>query len=233
MRLKNRSERKKIHRAQRKISFLNNEERHSLKKTKSLNLSKIFILSSMAFIFLSLGLVANIDIIGRGAYADIILEEDMLFTSPESFLEKYEGTLTKIHGDIVHQKGIKEVVGFDSTEITYVQESTKLTNSVIGIYKGKGGQIDKAAVIGIYNENNRNFPLGFKENIIVLMSTVLEKSFEETQKILFNKNIVAESGGIILESAIFEYENKEFVFLIEGHKFFFTIEAKKPLVKNK
>lgn len=233
MRLENRSERKKLHRVERKSVFSNNEEKNSLKKKKSLNLSRIFILSSMAFIFLSLGLIANMDIIGRGAYADIILEEDMLFTSPDSFLEKYEDTLTKISGDIVYDKGIKEIVGFDSNEITYVQESTKLTNSVIGIYRGKNGQIDKAAVIGIYNENNTDFPLGFKENVIALMSTVLEEGFEEIQKILFDENIVAESGGIILESAIFEYENKEFVFLIEGHNFFFTIEEKKPLVKNK
>ncbi|MBP2027246.1 hypothetical protein J2Z35_001040 [Acetoanaerobium pronyense] len=233
MRLENRTERKKVHRKDRKTVVLNNERKNSSKKKKSLSLSRVFILSSMAFIFLSLGLIANMDIIGRGAYADIILEEDMLFTSPESFLEKYEDTLTKINENILYDKGIKEIVGDDSNEITYVQESTKLTNSVIGIYRGENEQIDKVAVIGIYNEDNKNFPLGFKENVITLMSTVLEKSFEEIQMILFDENIVAESGGIILESAIFEYENKEFVFLIEGHNFFFTIEEKKPLVKNK
>lgn len=235
MRSITRGERKKIHRENRR-EILSKE--HGLKeyskKKKTINKSSILIFASILLIFLTLGLIASVDTIGRVGYVDVdvALEEGMLFTSPESFLEKYKQTLTNLDGDIVHKKGIIEVVGSGSKEITYVQESTEITNTVVGIYKGRTNQIDRIGVIGIYREENPRFPLGFKENIITAISTVLDTSFNESEEILKNHNIVTDTGGIVLESAIFEYENKEFVFLVEGQNFFFTIEEKKPLVKN-
>ncbi len=232
MRRESRSERKKAERIKR-VEDMKETMIHGNKKTKkrprAINILTLF---SIMLFFLTMLVISKSDVLKAGSFAGVKVEDYMMYSSEKAFKTAYEETLSKQESDYDYDKGISEIIE-SGKEISFKQNSTPKTNSLIGIFKGKSEQIEKVGVIGIYQEDNGHFPLGFKENAILLTSIVNKMSYNEAENYLIKLRIVDHNGNIVLKSVIFEEDGKEYMFHVE-HKnnFFYTIQLKRPLLEK-
>lgn len=232
MRTQNRTERKVEARANRKEAakaFLNDGPKKTRRKFKFFN---ILTLLSIMLVLITLLVLSKSDVLNAGSFAGVKLEKYMLYRSDKDFRNSYEEKINQDSNQYTYDKSIEDLIK-SGGEISFKQKSTEKTNSLIGVYKSGNKQIEKVAVIGVYQEENGNFPLGFKENAILLTSIINRTDFDQAEKYLMSKNIIDANGDIILKSVIFLDQDKEYIFHVKNKtNFFYTIQAKKNLVEK-
>ncbi len=232
MRKVSRGERKELARTQRRENAKEIMINGPKKTRKKLSLIHIMTLFSIMLVFLTMLVLSKSDVLNAGSFAGEKVEKYMLYSSQKDFQLNYEKKLSEENSNYKYDKNIDSVI-VSGSEISFKQNSTKKTNSLIGISEGKSNQIEKVGVIGVYQEDNGHFPLGFKENAILLTSIVNEISYEDATVYLMSKNIIDHNGSIVLKSVIFEENGKEYIFHVDDiNKFFYTIQVKKALVEN-
>lgn len=232
MRKASRSERKQAARIQRRENIKEAMIQGPKKTRRKLSLINIATLFSIMLVFMTMLVLSKSDVLNTSSFAGAKVEKYMLYSSEKAFKTAYEEKLLQQNENYKYDKGIEDVLK-SGLEISFKQNSTKKTNSLIGIFQGKDNQIEKVGVIGVYQEDNGHFPLGFKENAVLLTSIVNEISYEDATAYLMSKNIIDNNGSIVLKSVIFEENGKEYIFHVDDtNKFFYTIQVKKALVEN-
>lgn len=232
MRTPNRTERKIEARANRKEAaktLLSNGPKKTRRKIKIFNILTFF---SIIIVLLTLLVLSKSDVLNAGSFAGAKVEKYMLYSSDMDFKKVYEQKLNEDQDEYKYDKMINEQIK-SGVELSFKQNSTKKTNSLIGTFEGKDRQIEKVGVVGVYQEENGHFALGFKENVILLTSIVNNISFEQAEDYLTLHKIINLNGDIFLESVIFEDQGREYIFYVENNaKFFYTIQTKKNLVEK-
>ena len=232
MRTQNRTERKIEERADRKEAakaFLNSGPQKPRRRIKLFN---ILTLLSIMLVLLTLLVLSKSDVLNAGSFAGAKLDKYMLYRSDVDFRNAYEENLSQELYVYKYDKSILESIK-SGVEISFKQNTTEKTNSLIGIFEGENKQIEKVGVIGVYQEDNGHFALGFKENAILLTSIINKINYDQAENYLKSKNIIDPKGDILLKSVIFEDEGREYIFYVENNaKFFYTIQSKKNLVEK-
>ena len=235
MRKNSRSERKQLSRVERREAVKKNSASKAAAKSRlSVNIVHVLTLSSIMVVIVMLLFLSKNSSLSDATFADQKLDNDMLYSSAEDFEKKYSDFIDESKESFTYDKTPEKFINTSENEISLKQESTSKTNSVIGLFSAKNAQIQKIGVIGVYKEDNYSFARGFKENMVIITAMASDLSYSEAHELLKKQGLINESGDIVLESVIFERENKEYIFYIKDKKeFFFTASNKIKLVDQK
>lgn len=235
MRNNSRSERKQLLRVERREAVKKTSASKDTPKTRlRVNIVHVLTLSSIMVVIVMLLFLSKSSGLNDASFADQKLDNDMLYSSAEDFEKKYSMFVEESSADFTYDKTPEQFIDSAQDEISVKQISTPVTNSVIGLFSAKNGQIQKIGVIGIYKDDNYSFARGFKENMVLVTAMAEKSSYSEAHELLKQQGLINESGDIVLESMIFEHENKEYIFFVKDKKeFFFTASNKVKLVEQR
>ncbi len=234
MRKNSRSERKQLSRDQRREDIKKSSASKTTAKSRfSVNIVHVLTISSIMVVLVMLLLLSKNGSFSDSSFADQKLDKDMLYSSSDDFQQKYSAFINLNEYNFTYDKTPEKFIASAENEISLKQESTSKTNSVIGIFSAENAQIQKIGVIGVYKEDNYNFPLGFKENMILVTAMQADISYEDAAQFLTGHGLINQSGDIVLQNVIFEHENKEYIFYInDKREFFFTVSNIIKLVEK-
>lgn len=235
MRNSSRSERKQLLRAERREAVKKTSASKDTPKLRlKVNIVHVLTLSSIMVVIVMLLFLSKNSSLSDASFADQKLDNDMLYSSAEDFEKKYSDFIQASADNFTYDKTPEQFIDSAENEISVKQISTSKTNSVIGLFSAENAQIQKIGVIGVYKKDNYSFARGFKENMVLVTAMAEESSYSEAHELLKQQGLINESGDIVLESMIFEHENKEYIFFVKDKKeFFFTASNKVKLVEQR
>lgn len=229
-----RGQRKEQARMERKQA-LQNGSYFQVKKKRCRNRSFTLSMAMVLFMFALMGAFSLLHPLQAGSIlrwqTQGQIDPKVMFENKEDFLGAYDNALRSYDSHLQTDKTIRQISYPTEEEISMEQVSTSQTNSLISVNL-KDGKIVKIGVVGIYQKDNDDFALGFKENMVLVTMIALDLERKQAEQMLSDHQI-SSSEDLFLQPKIFQSDNKEFIFhVVDKSRFYFTIENKTKMLQN-
>lgn len=211
MKKETRSQRRAIYRQNRvKRAVENMNAKTGRKKINITNIITIFLIVMVFFV------------LKTSRIFEVSYSNKVLF-SVEGFKSAYETFIKNNESKFDYDKNIESIVNKGNDKLSYVQKSTKDTNNYILLGVDDKNNIVYVSASGKYEEDNLDFPVGFKENILTVTALVLKTDYNKAQDYLINSGLFNKDGNLYLAKKELHINNHKVIFSIDGDNFNYTI----------
>lgn len=155
-----------------------------------------------------------------------ISEDKVLYTYSE-FENGYSRFINEYSSKFDYSKDIENKVTATDNQLDLIQSSSNLTGNYISIITSKDRNITDVVAMGEYDEKNRNFPVGFKENMLLVTALVLDYDYNKAEDLLIEKGLLNEEGNLFLQPNSFKIGDFTINFNIIDSSFQYRIFSSK------
>lgn len=212
-----RSERRQIHRETRiERAIATIESKGRSKKKKNTGLIYMLVVIILAFVMVKFIQVTKF----QRVYSVPI-------SSVDRFEENYNNFIENSTKKFDYKKNIESKTYPDENLVSYIQESTGKTGNYIQLNISEDSQVLQVEAIGQYRADNSDFPVAFKENILIITGILFDQDYKEAEEMLKKDGVLDGNGNLYIKK--FRKEKNDYIisFDVIGNKFNYAISKNK------